>query len=291
MAHIFQSDKLRSRFLELNSKNISSSEKAGLIKVKELKADEVNKHNFSSFLYEKQPLLIKAMAKQHQDNPRITHKYLIENYGDFKTVPRVGDNQQANEQSIKEILENSHSKEKQTIASTELTHEEKLKNEIDIENWIPNRDILKAPLLNNTLFVSSDGFYTRLHMEAGRLLNVQLSGKKTWYLIDPKYSHFLNPLLSDTTIHFSDVVKEISDIEEKLAKKIPVFTCTLSPGDVLLIPPFFWHTVFCQEKAVSTTYQWLTLIKPFIENPFLSLFLLTSRRPSVFDIIFKRGKK
>ncbi len=295
LAHIFQSEMLRNSFIKLSLKlarrGHDSYKKTGLIDVEVVDVKEVNETNFQNFIYQKKPLLIKGLAKVHKENPKINHEYLIEYFGDFKTIPRVGDNNQSSEQSIKDILTSTNSEVKQTIASAELTHEERLKNDIDIESWIPHPSILKSPLLNNTLFVSSDGFYTRLHMEAGRLLNVQLSGKKTWYLIDPKYSHIVEPLLSNTTIHFSDVVKDIEDIKNKLAPQIPVYECTLEQGDVLLIPPFFWHTVFCKEKAVSTTYQWLTLVKPVIENPFLSLFLLTSRKPSVFDILFGRGRK
>ena len=52
-------------------------------------------------------------------------------------------------------------------------------------------------------------------------------------------------------------------------------------------------TVFCEKDAVSGTFQWLTLFKPFFENPFLSLFLLTSRNPSLWDVLYKskKGKK
>ncbi len=291
MAHIFQSEKLRNHFLSLAQEQGFCAPDAGLIAVDEIDAQEVDAHSFHSLIYEKKPLIIRALAKEHRENPHINHNYLIENFGEFKTAPRIGDNQVAAEKTIKEILTQNNPEVQQTIASALITEEEKLKNDINIKAWIPHDGILNSPLLNNTLFVSSEGFYTRLHMEAGRLLNVQLSGKKTWYLIDPRYSHIVEPLLSDTTIHFSDVVKEISDIEDKLAGQIPVYTCTLEQGDVLLIPPFYWHTVFCQEKAVSTTYQWLTFFKPFFENPFLSIFLLTSRNPSLWDVLFKRGRK
>jgi len=291
MAHIFQSERLRLLFLKWSAQsNLDGPSRVrGIIPVRELFAKDMSSSQFEKLIYNKRPLLIKGLAQEHHEESRVTHQYLIDHFPDFKTAPRIGDNNIAKEQTIYEILK--HPESKQTIASSELAGEDLLRRDINIQSWIPSQKILSSPLLNNTLFVSSKGFYTRLHMEAGRLLNIQLSGKKTWYLIDPKYSHLLNPLLSDSTIHFSDVVKEISDIEDKLAQKIPVYKCTLSPGDVLLIPPFHWHTVFCKEDGVSSTYQWMTLFKPFLENPFLSLFLLTSRKPSIFDVLLKRGKK
>ena len=291
MAHVFQSERLRQIFLKLSDRSLEdiSSTDHGLIPVKEISVKGIESSQFEKLIYNKQPLLIKGLAYEHYQKSKITHQYLKDHFPNFKTSPRIGDNNLGKEQTITDIL--SHPENKQTIASSELAAKELLRRDINIQNWIPSQKILNSPLLNNTLFVSSKGFYTRLHMEAGRLLNIQLSGKKTWYLIDPKYSHLLSPLLSDTTIHFSDIVKEISDIEDKLAQKIPIYKCTLSPGDVLLIPPFHWHTVFCKEDGVSSTYQWMTLFRPFLENPFLSLFLLTSRKPSVFDILFKRGKK
>lgn len=290
-AHIFQSEKLRNLFLKWSAHSSENLTPAGLIKVKELDASEVDADTFKTLIYKKEPLLIRGLANPHKENPIIDHKYLIQNYGNFKTTPRVADARPVKELTIKEILTQNQLGDKKTIASPTITKEKKLIDDIQIAKWIPEPSILNSPLLNNTLFVSSEGFCTGLHMEAGRLLNVQLSGKKTWYLINPKYSHILKPLLSKTTIHFSDIVNSVSDITEKLVPKIPVYNCTVKEGDVLLIPPFFWHTVFTEEKTVSTTYQWLTLFKPFFENPFMSLFLLTSRNPSVLDVLIRREKK
>lgn len=275
----------------INKKKNVTPTPNGLQKVRALKNEKISSKKFRQLLYSKRPILIRGLAKKHKNYPTITYKYLIKNYGQFETIPRNGEDRPSSKKTIREILTEVNPKIRQTIASTELTKESLLIKDIGISNWIPDQSMLRAPFLKNTLFVSSEGFFTRLHMEAGRLLNVQLSGKKTWYLIDSKYSHLIEPLITDTTIHFSDIVKEISDIENKLAIKVPVYTCTLEEGDVLLIPPFFWHTVFCREKAVSTTYQWLTLFKPFFENPFMSLFILTSRNPSIFDALRKKRKK
>lgn len=291
MANIFQSKKLRSLFLRASKKVTSTPKITGLQNVKEVKNREFSPEYFNSLTYNKEPLLIRGLASSDKSHPIINHEYLIKNYGGLKTTPRSGENKLSKERRIQEILTEKNPKNHETIASTSLAEQKELQKDIDIQDWIPDQNILKSPLLKNTLFVSSEGFYTRLHMEAGRLLNIQLSGKKTWYLVAPKYSHILEPLLSDTTIHFSDVVTKISDIEERLSTRIPIYTCTLEKGDVLLIPPYFWHTVFCKEKAVSMTYQWLTLFKPFFENPFMSLFLLTSRNPSIFDALQKRRRK
>lgn len=287
LSHIFQSEKLRSFFIHLNQ-NKHKRNIAGLKKVDSLDASHLSDKNLDSLRYNKKPLLLKGLMSQHLDSKNIDHNFLIENFPTFKTKPRIGNNEQIEEQTLVQILKNKE--EKLTIASNELTQEPLLEKTLEIKKRFPKSKIFNSPLLNHTLFVSSKGFYTRLHMEAGRLLNIQLSGSKTWYLIDPQYSHILRPLLSDTTIHFSDVVKSIEDIEEVLAKKIPIYTCTLEKGDVLLVPPFYWHTVFCEKDAVSGTFQWLTLFKPFFENPFLSLFLLTSRNPSLWDVLYKKKK-
>lgn len=286
-AHIFQSQKtlkLSRIFNNLSTKkDISNLE---TIPVETVQLDIINPQVFKKLLYLKKPLLIRGYGKG-KIKEFVDHKFLIENFGEKEEYLRMSSNATLSPVKVKDFL-NKNEFKKSTIASNNLMNEKKIKDAIAIEDWLPNKLVLNAPLLQKTLFASSQGFNANLHMEAGRLLNIQLSGKKTWYLISPKYSNDLTPELSDTTIHFSQKIKNTSDLKKKLNSSVEVYECTMNEGDLLLIPPYFWHIVENHEDSVSVTYQWLTLFKPFIENPLMSLFLITSRKPSVFDVIRRK---
>lgn len=292
LAHVFQSESLRNYFLS-STKRFSqkASKEPGFRSIKILE-NNPSKSEFDKLLKEKVPILLRGLTKKSSNLKEIDHSFLLENLGDFKTNPRFPDNQENVSMSISQILANSGDQPgKFTIASKELAENKVIQKKLDLTSLLPSKKVLSAPLKNQTLFVSTKGFYTGLHMEAGRLLNIQLSGKKQWFLISPEFTHYLEPLLTDTTIHFSEIVRKVEDIETRLSQKIPIYRCTMEPGDVLLIPPFFWHTVSCEEDAVSLTHQWLTLFGSFFESPFLSLFLLTSRKPSIFQVIFGKSQK
>ncbi|KAK9309435.1 hypothetical protein QLX08_000916 [Tetragonisca angustula] len=118
---------------------------------------------------------------------------------------------------------------------------------------------------DSTLWIGSKGAHTNCHQDSyGCNLVAQIHGRKQWLLFPSSSSNFLQPTripYEESTIYskynFFCPTKEdeinILKIEDT-ARLI-----TLEPGDVLLVPPGWWHYVESLELTVSVNI-WLPII-------------------------------
>lgn len=91
------------------------------------------------------------------------------------------------------------------------------------------------------LFFGPRGTGTTLHcaMKSNVFFNVK--GKKKWTFIDPEYSPYLSPVLSDNGIF---VVSKLNYFKDKsILRNIPKYEYVLEEGDVLFNPSWWWHCV------------------------------------------------
>ncbi|MCF8057910.1 MAG: cupin-like domain-containing protein [Bacteriovoracaceae bacterium] len=288
MAHIFQSETLLKYFYKRPANSESLDNENNFTPIEECDGQSLDTNQFKNLIYKRRPIIIRGIATAGLKD-EINHEYLLKYFGDQLEVTRNSDDSSSNPMPIKEILNNE--KLKQTIASPVLMSHAKLNQDVNIEEWIPEKTILKAPILNKVLFASKKGFIANLHMEPGRIMNIQLSGKKQWFLVPPVMSPFLQPQLTDTTIHFSNNIRTKADLLENLPKGATVYTAELEKGDALLIPPFHWHVVENHDDSVSVAYQWMTFFRSFIENPLMNLFVLTCRKSPIISLIKKDHSK
>jgi len=81
-----------------------------------------------------------------------------------------------------------------------------------------------------------------LHCATAPNLNIQLSGEKTWIMIDPKYSGYLRPqLLSDQVAALAGANLEYGATSRW--HNFPRFESLVRPGDAIYIPSWWWHEV------------------------------------------------
>jgi len=114
---------------------------------------------------------------------------------------------------------------------------------------------------------------TPLHCAPHANLFVEIYGRKTWTLIDPKHTLLLRPVLQET---YGVSALTPSQLAER---ELPRYSVTLEPGDALFNPPWFWHQVqndgFCigiasrdvmvranfrQNAVFSTLRPWFTVL-------------------------------
>lgn len=114
----------------------------------------------------------------------------------------------------------------------------------------------------STLWVGSRGANTPCHYDTyGCNLVAQLSGKKKWVLFPPEDTAKLYP--SRLPFEESSVFSSVNVQSADLSRHPDFATATahevlLTPGDVLYVPPRWWHYVECVEDAVSVN-TWLEL--------------------------------
>lgn len=135
----------------------------------------------------------------------------------------------------------------------------------------------KASLTSYQLFMSHCfGTGTACHNDLSGNYNLffQIQGRKVWRLIDPRYTLLLYPIIPPEPSYGESLI-ETYDVEldprARLFQHCPHHEIVLEPGDVLVIPPFFWHSVRnldAQTLAVATRWspqrdasaQWLDMI-------------------------------
>lgn len=102
------------------------------------------------------------------------------------------------------------------------------------------------------VFESSDGNTTGIHNEINSTINVQVSGRKQWTLVDPQYSDLLIPLpLTENGNNVSGLYS--TSLLNKETNKVPSYQVVLNPGDVLFVPSWWWHE--CVSIGDSYSYS------------------------------------
>ena len=116
------------------------------------------------------------------------------------------------------------------VDELELDRLQKVEPKISPETW-----------LKINLFMGGPETGSSLHCAVGGNLFFNVTGRKKWVLIHPKYSKFLK---STPSQDFEFVISGY-DVENpsEILKKIPKYEVILEPGDVLYVASWWWHFV------------------------------------------------
>ena len=99
-------------------------------------------------------------------------------------------------------------------------------------------------IFSSNLFVGTDRVFSNLHCAPGGNFFLQITGEKTWTLVDPARSAFLLPLPSKPFNHCLSIYGSFrAQGEDSPLWRLPRQTVTLKPGDLLYNPPWWWHEV------------------------------------------------
>ncbi|XP_072029899.1 uncharacterized protein [Amphiura filiformis] len=112
------------------------------------------------------------------------------------------------------------------------------------------------------LWIGTRGNITPLHYDRNHGLLAQISGRKELVLFSHEDTAFLypHPTYSDRA-HTSRInLRRINEssyaaLFSKLKEAQP-YTCILKPGELLYMPPFWWHDVTSLDNCVSVTLPW-----------------------------------
>lgn len=79
------------------------------------------------------------------------------------------------------------------------------------------------------------------HCEPGSNWFVQVSGRKEWYLMDPKKSSYM--MTNHTGVGIRVLRTSDGNLMRDIHDRLPLETVTLEPGDLLYNPEWEWHTI------------------------------------------------
>ncbi|KAK7574138.1 hypothetical protein V9T40_011329 [Parthenolecanium corni] len=96
-----------------------------------------------------------------------------------------------------------------------------------------------------------------LHYDPKHNFLAQVVGKKRVFLIDPKWSENVYPY--DDFLLFNTAQVDLENIDyEKFPKfeNTEIFECILEAGEMLYIPPKWWHHIRAQSVSFSVSFWW-----------------------------------
>ncbi len=108
----------------------------------------------------------------------------------------------------------------------------------------------------STLWVAPATTMSSLHHDGNfDNLNLQVSGRKVWVLIPPPQHHslYMHGTAESPVNPFAPDLCRFP----RFASATP-FEATLGPGDMLLVPKYWWHCVYAVEPSVNlaTCFRW-----------------------------------
>lgn len=101
------------------------------------------------------------------------------------------------------------------------------------------------------------GTVSPLHQDVKHNFLAQVVGKKYIRLYSTEYTSRLYPHSSHLLNNTSQVDVERPDLEKfPLFADLPFLECVLSPGEMLYIPPMYWHYVRSLSTSFSVSFWW-----------------------------------
>jgi hypothetical protein len=118
---------------------------------------------------------------------------------------------------------------------------------------------VRRELLNAiNLWLAAPLTVTPLHYDATHNLFAQVSGSKTFYLFPPESLDALYPgPLNTGAQHISQIDLFHPDFtRHPLAASLSYREVTVSAGEALILPAFWWHQVISHDVSVSVNFWW-----------------------------------
>lgn len=131
-------------------------------------------------------------------------------------------------------------------------------------------------VISKQLFMQSQRSHTLWHTEPGYNYFVAIAGEKEWRVTSPYYSAGLYSVIKDnSTYHVSRVDgRESNDVIARrgfpLYQYMPKYKARVSAGDILVMPPWWWHTVSNVPGSHSISLTFRTISEPNMHAPMLN---------------------
>jgi hypothetical protein len=212
------------------------------------------------------PVLIKGVYKNDMLKP-YTFENLKSKHGDIPVEAlKYGDNSKAIVESIKVTfgayldMINAGKKYYMTVNNS-------IANALDKERFMEfYMNILKGTNGFSNIFIGNKDSSTHLHSEIAGSCASQISGVKKWYLIDPKYSEYLNPIPDKNNIFHMSTRGFIKN-RDNVIENVPRYEAICESGDFLFVPPWWWHeTLNLTDEHIMLSYRPSLFLAPYKTN-------------------------
>lgn len=137
------------------------------------------------------------------------------------------------------------------------------------------------------LFMGEAGTKTDMHHAMPATVFVQVRGKKKWTIYAPEERIFLNPVAKRMPYQYSKANPYITDNPEfPIQKFAKYYQFTLNEGDIMWLPPFFWHYVENPIYSVGVAFKYVDLIMAAKLSKVCLWLYMTSTNPNIISSFF-----
>lgn len=141
------------------------------------------------------------------------------------------------------------------------------------------------------LFMGEAGTKTEMHHAMPATVFVQIRGKKTWTIYAPEERVFLDPVGQRMPYHFSKAnPHNLNDPDYPLLKYAKYYQFTMNEGDVMWMPPFFWHYVENPTASIGVAFKYVNLAQAFRLSKLCTWHYLTATNPNIISSYFHNKK-
>ena len=112
------------------------------------------------------------------------------------------------------------------------------------------------------LFVGAAGTSTQWHCAELQNLFVEVTGRKRWLMAAPAYTPCFDPRISSTSQQYCHSMIDFRNPDTErfpLYQYLQLWEVTLDRGDLLYVPPFWWHCVENLTDTVGVALWWPNL--------------------------------
>lgn len=173
-----------------------------------------------------------------------------------------------------------------------LVHDEpQLKNQLDY-NVLKNFQPFLSTGETYYTFIGGKGSITPMHNEIPCNVYVQIHGRKRWVLYPPDDFTLLGTHAERRPYFFTNANPDFQEDEKypflKYAGKIEII---IEPGDILYVPPFYWHYVENITDSISVAYKFANVPLSLRVSKFFTLMFFMATKPSIFTSFFVKRVK
>jgi hypothetical protein len=110
------------------------------------------------------------------------------------------------------------------------------------------------------VFFGGKGTNTPIHNAGSGNLFVQVTGRKKWRLYPVEHSPVLDPQANRSVYKFTGYRPDEPDYSRyPMARHMDWYETILEPGDVLYIPPYYWHEAANLTSSIAVASRWVDL--------------------------------
>ncbi|MCZ2393650.1 MAG: cupin-like domain-containing protein [Chitinophagales bacterium] len=196
------------------------------------------------------------------------------------------------ERSLSNFIDQVKEGSLQYLKLSDIVHnDESLKSQLDYDFLSSFKPTFSLGETYYT-FIGGKGSLTPMHNEIPCNLYVQINGTKKWILYQPDDFPYLETRAERRPYFYSQVNPNIENDQSfpllKHAKKIEI---VLKAGDVLYVPPFYWHYVENMTDCISVAYKFANVPLCLKSSKLFTLLTFLATKPSVFTSFIVRRLK